>query len=167
MVALWLIEPLVAVTVTVNVPLLVVDGTFMVSVEEPEFVIDDGFRVAVNPPPEVVAARATVPLNWFRADIVIFEVPCDPLLTFRLLGEDEMEKSGLATTTVTVVAWLRSGLIVSVAVTVTVYVPLAVPAGAETARVEVPGAEDVTLIAVVIVAHEAAFPERPKFNVPL
>ena len=51
--------PLVPVTVTVNVPLLVEDGTVIVSVEDPELVIDDGLNVADNPPPDALAVRET------------------------------------------------------------------------------------------------------------
>ena len=47
------------VTVTVNVPLLVEEGTVIVSVEEPEPVIDDGLNVADNPPPDALAVRET------------------------------------------------------------------------------------------------------------
>ena len=47
------------VTVTVNVPLLVEDGTVIVSVEDPELVIDDGLNVADNPPPDALAVRET------------------------------------------------------------------------------------------------------------
>jgi hypothetical protein len=58
-VVLCINAPLVPVTVTVNVPLLVEDGTVIVSVEDPELVIDDGLNVADNPPPDALAVRET------------------------------------------------------------------------------------------------------------
>jgi hypothetical protein len=89
----------VPVTVTVNVPLLVEEGTVIVSVEEPEPVIDDGLNVADNPPPDALPVRETVPVNPFRDAIVTLEVLCDPLLMLRLVGDADMEKSGLVTVT--------------------------------------------------------------------
>jgi len=77
-------------------------GTVIVSVDVPEPpVIEDELSVGVNPPPN--ALRVTVPVNPFRAVIVIFEVPDEPLLTLKLLGDAEIEKSGVVTVHVTVV----------------------------------------------------------------
>ena len=87
----------------------------MVSVEVPEFVIVVGLRVAVTPVRDALAVKETGPVNPFSAPIVIVDFPCDPLLMLKLLGEAEIEKSGLATITVTVVLWLSGGLLVSFA----------------------------------------------------
>ncbi len=81
-----MIDPLVPVTVTVNVPLLVVEGTLIVSVDLPDVVIDVGFSVVVNPPPETLAEKETVPAKPLMAPIVTVEVPCDPLRMLRLVG---------------------------------------------------------------------------------
>ena len=155
MVVLWLIVPLFPVTVTVKDPLLSDEGTVMVSVEVPEFVIVVGLKVAVTPLRDALAVRETAPVNPFSAPIVIVDFPVDPLLMLMLLGEAEIEKSGLATITVTVVLWISWLLLVSVAVTVTAYVPPAVPEGTFTVSVEVPGVAVATLTGVVIDAHVA------------
>ena len=103
-----MIDPLVPVTVTVNVPLLVVEGTLIVSVDLPDVVIDVGFSVVVNPPPETLAEKETVPAKPLMAPIVTVEVPCDPLRMLRLVGGDaEIEKFGLITVTVTDVVLLK------------------------------------------------------------
>jgi len=122
------------VTVTVNVPLLVVDGTLIVNVDVPDVATDVGFIVAVNPPPEAVAESETVPVKPFKAPIVIVEVPCDPLRMLRLFGDAEIEKFGLVTVTVNVAVLLKP--FVSVPVTVTEYVPLVVPEGTVIVSVE-------------------------------
>ena len=96
-VVVWVSWPLVAVIVTVNVPLLVVEGTLTVNVEEPELMIDVGLGVAVNPPPEAIAFRETVPVNPFRAVTVILVVSEDPLLIIKVLGDADTEKSGVVT----------------------------------------------------------------------
>jgi hypothetical protein len=85
--------PLVPVTVTVNVPLLTVDGILTINVEEPwvEVVIDVGLSVAFNDPAETV--RPTVPLKPLRAVTVIVAVLWDPLGMLRLVGDVEIEKS--------------------------------------------------------------------------
>ena len=75
MVTLWLNPPLVPVTVIVYVPLLVLEGTLIVSVDVPEVCIVAGLGVAVNPPPDILAARLTVPKNPFKAVTVMVEVP--------------------------------------------------------------------------------------------
>lgn len=77
MVALWLNPPLAPVTVIVYVPLLVLEGTLIVTVDVPvvKVVIVAELSVAVNPPPDVVAARLTVPENPFKAVTVMVEVP--------------------------------------------------------------------------------------------
>jgi len=114
--------PLVPVTVTVNVPLLVVEGTLIVSVDVPDAVTDGGFSVVVSPPPETVSESETVPAKPFKVAIFIVEVPCDPLRMLRLVGDAEIEKFGLVTVTVNVAVLLKP--LVSVPVTVTGYVPL-------------------------------------------
>jgi hypothetical protein len=97
-------EPLfpVPVTVTVYVPDLIVLGTVIFSVDVPELVIDLELRLAVSPLGAVEESE-TVPVNPFRGVTVIFEVPEDPLLMVKDVGEAEIEKSGLVTCTVNVV----------------------------------------------------------------
>ena len=108
--------PLVPVIVTVYVPLLIDEGTLTVKIEVPELTIDVGLTVAVNPP-DTLADNETVPLNPFKAETVILEVPCCPLRTLMLLGDAEIVKSGLVTVIVTVTLCVREPL---VPVTVTV-----------------------------------------------
>lgn len=91
--------------------------TTILSVEVPEVVIEVGLRLVVIPL-GAVAESETVPVKALRAFTVIVEVPEDPLLMVRDGGEPEIEKSGVVTCTVTVVLWIRVGL---VPVTVTEY----------------------------------------------
>jgi hypothetical protein len=116
-----------------------------VSVEVPEVVIDAGLRLVVNPF-GAVAESETVPVKVLRAFMVIVEVPEDPLLIVRDVGEAEIEKSGVVTCTVTVVLWLSVTL---VPVTVTEYVPVELLLGTVIVRVEVPVVrEDVLRVAI-------------------
>jgi hypothetical protein len=126
--------PLLPVTVTVYVPLLMFLATVIVRVDFPEVEIEVELRLAVNPV-GAVADNVTVPVNPLRAATVIVEVPEDPLLTLRLVGDAEMEKSGVVTVTVTVAVWLVP--LVSVPWTVTVYVPAAVVDGTVIVSVDV------------------------------
>jgi hypothetical protein len=116
----WLRVPLVPVTVTVYVPVLVLLDTVIVSVDFPEVEIETGLRPAANPA-EALADNVTVPVKPLRAVIVIVEVPEDPLLIVNDAGDAEMEKSGEVTCTVRLMVWLNDPL---VPVTVTEYAPL-------------------------------------------
>jgi hypothetical protein len=126
--------PLVPVTLTVYVPLPMLLATVIVRVDFPEVEIEAGLRLAVNPA-GAVADSVTVPVNPLIAVTVIVEVPEDPLLTLRLVGDAEIEKSGVVTVTVTVAVWLSVPL---VPITVTVYVPLLVPEGTFIVSVDAP-----------------------------
>lgn len=85
------------------VPDLMLLETVIFSVDVPEAVIDVGLRLAVSPLGAFESASATGLLNPLRDFTVIVEVPEDPLLMFRDVGEAEIEKSGLVTCTVNVV----------------------------------------------------------------
>jgi len=89
-------EPLFPVTVTVYVPDLMLLETVIFSVDVPELVIDLGLRLAVSPL-GAVEERVTGPVNPLREFTVIFEVPEDPLLMVKDVGEAEIEKSGVVT----------------------------------------------------------------------
>jgi hypothetical protein len=116
----WLRVPLVPVTVTVYVPVLVLLDTVIVSMDFPEVEIETGLRPAANPA-GALADNATVPVKPLRAVIVIVEVPEDPLLIVNDAGDAEMEKSGEVTCTVRLMVWLNDPF---VPVTVTEYAPL-------------------------------------------
>ncbi len=84
-------------------PILCCLETVILSVDVPEVVIDVGLRVAVNPVGAFDSESATVPLNPLSDFTVTVEVPEDPLLMERDVGDVEIEKSGLTTCTVNVV----------------------------------------------------------------
>jgi len=111
-------EPLVPVTVTVTVPAAV-------KVHE---------RIEVPEPPVTVAADkahavlslviATTPVNPFKGEIVIVDVPADPTVTTTEAGLADIVKSGAAETVkVTVAEWVSEPL---VPVTVTTTLPVTV-----------------------------------------
>ena len=82
------IDPLVPVTVTVNVPVRLL-GTVIVSVELPgEGGMDtlDGLRLAVGPVRDMEADSAIVPWNPDRPWTFIADVPDDPAGMFRNAG---------------------------------------------------------------------------------
>jgi len=85
----------------VYVPDLMLLETVIFSVDVPE-VIDVGLRLAVSPL-GAVGESLTVPVNPLRGFTVIVEVPEDPLLMVKDVGEAEIEKSGVVTCTVNVV----------------------------------------------------------------
>ena len=101
-VVVWLNVPLLPVTVIVYVPVLVLLDTVIVSVDVPEVVIDVGLRLVVSPFGAVEESE-TAPVNPLRGFTVIVEVPEDPLLMVKDVGEAETEKSGVVTCTVIVV----------------------------------------------------------------
>jgi len=90
----WFNDPLVPITVTVYVPVLVLLATLIVSVDFPEVENEVGLRLAVNPV-GAVADSATVPVNPLRKVTVIVEVPEDPLLMLSVVGDADSEKSGV------------------------------------------------------------------------
>jgi hypothetical protein len=157
--------PLLPVTVTVYVPLLMFLATVIVRVDFPEVEIEVELRLAVNPV-GAVADNVTVPVNPLRAATVIVEVPEDPLLTLRLVGDAEMEKSGVVTVTVTVAVWLNVPL---VPVTVTVYVPLIVPEGTVIVSVDLslPPCETVSEVVLSDASHPAGAAVTASATVPV
>jgi hypothetical protein len=116
----WLRVPLLPVTVTVYVPVLVLLDTVIVSVDFPEVEIETGLRLAANPA-GALADNATVPVKPLRAVIVIVDVPEDPLPIVNVAGDADSEKSGEVTCTVRLMVWLNDPF---VPVTVTEYAPL-------------------------------------------
>lgn len=74
MATVWVKDPLVPLTVTEYVPLLVPLGTVIVSVDWPDAVIEGGLRLEVQPVGDV-ADSVTVPVKPFRAVTVMVEVP--------------------------------------------------------------------------------------------
>lgn len=82
---------LAAVTVNVDVA-----GVTTVTPPGTEVVVGDtlvGLRLAVNPLPVTVEVSETLPENPLMGVTVIVEVPDDPLLMFKDVGEAEIEKS--------------------------------------------------------------------------
>jgi hypothetical protein len=116
----WLRVPLLPVTVTLYVPVLVLLDTVIVNVDFPEVEIETRLRLAANPT-GALADNATVPVKPLRAVIVIVEVPEDPLPIVNDAGDAEIEKSGEVICTVRLMVWLNDPL---VPVTVTEYAPL-------------------------------------------
>ncbi len=98
---------------------------------------ETGLTEAVGPPEGAVALRVTLPERPLRLVRVIVEVPEDPCTTLRLVGLEDMLKSG--PTTVTAVVAERDGdPPIPVPVTVMVYVPAGVEVVVEIMRVDVP-----------------------------
>lgn len=90
-------EPLVPVTVTTKVPVVV---KVHESVEVPDAVMVVGVRVHAA----LLADRLTTPVNPLIAVTVMVEVPAAPTLTVTLVGLADIVKSGAGlTVTVTVV----------------------------------------------------------------
>jgi hypothetical protein len=154
-VAEWVSEPLVLVTVIVNLPDLTDDGTVIDSVDvadPPDANVSDVGLTDTVQPLGVVTVRDTVPLNMLSDFSVIAEVPLDPGLRVREDGDAETEKSGATTVTVTVAEWLNKPLL---PITVTVYVPAVVPAGTVMDSVDVADPPDagVTEIGLTVVVQ--------------
>jgi len=91
-VTVWIIDPLVPVTVIGYAPLLALLGTVMFSVDWPDVEIELGLKVVVHPF-GADAESATVPVNPLRAVTVIVEVPEPPFAMFRDVGDADSEKS--------------------------------------------------------------------------
>jgi hypothetical protein len=94
MVVLWLIDPLIPVTVAEYVPAAVAVGTVTVNVDEPGGVIDVGLTVVVSPP-DAVEVSVTGFVKPLREFMVIVEVPEDPALIVIGSGDAEIAKSGV------------------------------------------------------------------------
>jgi hypothetical protein len=117
-VVVWLRDPEIPVTVTVDVPAAAVLPTE--SVNTP-LVLND----AVTPVGSPEGVKVTVPVNPFCGVTVILLVPLAACATDKLLGEADRLKSGAATAltlSVIAVVWLR---LPEVPVMVTVEVPAA------------------------------------------
>jgi len=83
-------DPLLPVTVTVNVPMVLPE---QLSVEVPEPDKLAGLRPQVSPELDAFEVRDTEPLNPFCADTVIVEVAAPPLVKVILVGLAEILKS--------------------------------------------------------------------------
>jgi hypothetical protein len=96
----WVSEPLVPVTVIVNVPGVAVKATLIVSVEVAEpadgGVTGLGLKVAVTPVGGVEVLSVTGLLKLFSEVIVIVEVPVAPGAMVSVVGDAEIEKFGVA-----------------------------------------------------------------------
>jgi hypothetical protein len=128
--------PLVPVTVTVNVPVVVPVHESVEVWDAPRTMLV-GLKVHVNPAGDTVDDRATVPVNPLTGATVIVDVPEPPEANEKLVGLAVIVKSVIVP--VTVAEWDRVPL---VPVTVTVYVP----AGPEHDKVEVCEAPRTTLV---------------------
>ena len=118
-------EPLVPVTLTVYVPVLVPEGTVIFSVDEKLGVPEEGVSVTVQPLGYEADSVTGFP-NPLSGVTFIVELPEEPALIVKVEGDAEREKSGVGTVTVTVVECVSEPL---EPVTVTVYNPGAVPDG--------------------------------------
>jgi hypothetical protein len=92
----WVSVPLEPVTVTVNGPDLMFDGTVMVKVAVADLPDDTEIEAGIDvvtPVGLTVADNETWPLNEFNDFTVIVEVPLEPDLIVSVAGEAEIEKS--------------------------------------------------------------------------
>jgi hypothetical protein len=85
------VEPLVPVTVTVDVPVAVVEPTVKVSVELPAPVTEVGLNAAVVPVGRPEAENVTAESNPPETATVMVEVPVEPAATETLVGEADSE----------------------------------------------------------------------------
>jgi len=139
-VAVWDSEPLVPVTVTVNVP-AAVEEQDSVEVWEAPRVMLVGFSVQVSPA-EAEEVSVTVPVNPLSGATVMVEVPATPTVVETLVGLAVTEKSCTMNVIVAVAV-----LAPFVPITVTVYVAAV---GEEHDSVDVP---DVPVILVGFRVH--------------
>ena len=94
---MWESEPLVPVTVTVTVPVLV-NVQDRVEVPVPPVTV-----AGVSVHAELLDVKATLPVKPFRGEIVIVDVPGEPVTTVTAVGLADIEKSaGTDTVYVTV-----------------------------------------------------------------
>ena len=110
----WLKLPLVPVMVKVRVPSVALRPTVTVRVELPEPVMDVGLKLVLTRDPWPLTLRFTVPAKPFSPVTVTVDVPLVPRDKVMLVGESEIEKSGLGaglTTSVTVVECTRLPLV--------------------------------------------------------
>jgi len=121
-VVVWLVLPLLPVTVIVRVPTLEFLLTLMVIVEVPAPVIEVGLNVTVCPLPCPEADNEIAELNPPVTVLVIVTEPEVPLVTVIEVGDALREKPGFIPVTVseTVVVWV---LLPAVPVTMMLYVP--------------------------------------------
>ena len=105
---LWESVPLVAVTLTLNVPVAALaDVTFRVELPAPfeVSVIVEGLRLVVGPVGETEAAMVTVPVNELRLVTVIVDFPEDPWRMLNEVGLAERPKSGAGVTCYVTLVW--------------------------------------------------------------
>ena len=110
----WLKLPLVPVMVKVRVPNAALRPTVTVRVELPEPVMDVGLKLVLTRDPWPLTLKFTVPAKPFSPVTVTVDVPLVLRGTVMLVGESEIEKSGLGaglTTSVTVVECTRLPLV--------------------------------------------------------
>jgi hypothetical protein len=98
-VAVWVNEPLVPVTVTVNVPALEPVQESVEFCDAPRTMLE-GLSVHERPNGEAVAVRVTVPVNPFTGATVIVDEEVPPELAAILVGLADIEKSTVFTFTV-------------------------------------------------------------------
>ena len=114
-VVLWVIVPLVPVTVTRYAPaVLLVTLRLLV----PDIVTLVGLRVAVRSVELTVATRLTTPLNPPSGAMVIVELPVPPMDMVRDVGLAVIVKSGVVTTSVIIAVVCDSVPLMPVTVTV-------------------------------------------------
>ncbi len=137
--AVWEVLPLVPVSVTVEVPRVVVPRVVTVSVEVPDPVTVAGEKLAVAPLGNPLALSVTTPAKPFNDPIVAVYVVVFPATTVCVLGLPAIVKSGgggwLTTDKVTVVDCTWTPL---VPVMVSVDEPSGVVLAVVTVSVEVP-----------------------------
>ena len=100
--------------VKVRVPGVALRPTDTDRVELPEPVMAVGLKLALTRPPWPVTLRFTVPVKPFTPVTVTVDVPVVLRVTVMLVGESEIEKSGVGaalTTSVTVVECTRLPLV--------------------------------------------------------
>jgi len=105
---LWESVPLVAVTLTLNVPVAALaEVTFRVELPAPfeVSVIVEGLRLVVGPVGETEAAMVTVPVNELRLVTVIVDFPEDPWRMLNEVGLAERLKSGAGVTWYVTLVW--------------------------------------------------------------
>ena len=106
--------PLVPVMVKVRVPGVALRPTVTVRVELPEPVMDVGLKLVLTRDPWPLTLKFTVPAKPFSPVTVTVDVPLVLRDKVMLVGESEIEKSGVGaglTTSVTVVECTRLPLV--------------------------------------------------------
>ncbi len=98
---------------------------------------DEGLIEAVGPIGETATPRVTIPMKPLRPVRATVEVPEDPCTMLKLVGLEDMLKSGPTTVTAVVAVWDGDPPF-PVPVTVMAYVPAGVEVVVEIVRVDVP-----------------------------